>query len=372
MQTQGEEAYMRWEHSKPKARWWGILAVALVLVGPAGLAQEARFTTLTVDELVGIRLSLSAALAGITLTIWLQVGNNRLLSVTGVNPPVPASSPCERGLTYRRRARIVAGGGGAMKKFRSYEPSQGYLLPPAPKEWLPDGHLAHFVDQVAEQFDLKSIYSQYSEERGQPQYRPRMMVKVWLYGYCLGIRSSRRLERPLREDVGFRMLSGNQQADHWTLSEFRRRHLEALGDLFIQTVQLAVRAGLVKLGQVAIDGTKIKAYASKHAAMSYGRMRKEEERLRNQEVENQDREEDELYGEARGDELPEHLRTAEKRREAIERAMRELPGGSEAAGRGRASQAERAGRSGRADLPPPQGSPDGPAMCQGAAQLHRS
>lgn len=126
------------------------------------------------------------------------------------------------------------------------------------------------------------------------------------------------------------MLSGNQQPDHWTLSQFRRRHLQALGALFAQTVHLAMRAGLVKLGQVAIDGTKIKAYASKHSAMSYGRMRKEKERLQREieayfeEADAVDREEDELHGDARGDELPKHLRTAQKRREAIARAMREL------------------------------------------------
>lgn len=232
-----------------------------------------------------------------------------------------------------------------MKKFRSYEPEQGYLLPPTPKEWLPDGHLAHFIDQVVEQFDLDAIYGAYDEERGQPPYHPRMMVKVWLYGYCVGLRSSRKLERALWEDVGFRMLSGNQQPDHWTLSEFRRRHLETLGELFVQTVRLATRAGLVKLGQVAIDGTKIKANASKHAAMSYGRMKVEEERLRQEiaryfkEADAIDREEDDLYGEARGDELPEHLRTAQKRREAIQRAMRELE--EEAKGRAEEEQAQR-------------------------------
>jgi hypothetical protein len=157
-----------------------------------------------------------------------------------------------------------------------------------------------------------------------------MMVKVWLYGYCKGIRSSRKLEAALHEDIGFRMLSGDQQPDHWTLSEFRRRHKEALGDLFCQTVKLAKRAGLVKLDQVAVDGTKIKAYASKHAAMSYGRMEKEEKRLHEEitryfeQVEETDNKEDEIYGDSRGDELPPELGTAKKRLEAIREAMASL------------------------------------------------
>ena len=157
-----------------------------------------------------------------------------------------------------------------------------------------------------------------------------MMVRVWLYGYCVGIRSSRRLERALHEDVGFRMLSGNQQPDHWTLSEFRRRHLRALSNLFVQTVRLAQQAKLVKLGQVAIDGTKLKANASKHKAMSYRRMEKEEKRLREEirqyfeDVEATDHEEQERYGMKRGDELPDHLKTEEQRLEVIRQAMAEL------------------------------------------------
>jgi len=157
-----------------------------------------------------------------------------------------------------------------------------------------------------------------------------MMVKVWLYGYCVGIRSSRKLERALHEDVGFRMLSGNQQPDYWTLSEFRRRHLAALRGLFLQTVKLAQRADMVKLGQVAIDGTKLKANASKHKAMSYARMEKEERRLCEEircyfeEVETTDRAEDEKYGAKRGDELPDHLKTEKERLEVIRNAMAEL------------------------------------------------
>ena len=154
-----------------------------------------------------------------------------------------------------------------------------------------------------------------------------MMVKVWLYGYCVGIRSSRRLQRALHEDVGFRMLSGNQQPDHWTLSEFRRRHLSALSSLFLQTVRLAQQAKLVKLGQVAIDGTKLKANASKHKAMSCGRIEKGEKRLREEigryfeDVEPTDQAQHERYGMSRGDKLPDYLKTEKRRREVIRQAM---------------------------------------------------
>ncbi len=232
-----------------------------------------------------------------------------------------------------------------MKTFRAYEPEQSYLLPPSPKDWLPPGHLAHFIDQVVDELDLGAIYVSYKDEGGQPPYHPRMMVKVWLYAFARGIRSSRKVERALYEDVGFRMLSGNQQPDHWTLSEFRRRHLQALGDLFVQTVKLAQGAGLVKLGQVAIDGTRIKANASKHAAMSYGRMKAEEERLRGeigeyfQEAEASDQEEDEPGGRGSSEELPEHLRTAQRRLAAIQEAKRALE--EEARQRAREEEEER-------------------------------
>jgi len=217
-----------------------------------------------------------------------------------------------------------------MKRFKAYDTHQSYLLPPSPQEWLPKDHLAHFIDNVVDQLDLSEVFASYEGTKGQPPYHPQMMVKVWLYGYCVGIRSSRKLERALHEDVGFRLLSGNQQPDHWTLSEFRRRHLAALSNLFEQTVRLAQQAKLVKLGQVAIDGTKLKANASKHKAMSYRRMEKEEKRLREEirqyfeDVEATDQEEQERYGMKRGDELPDHLKTEKQRLEVIRQAMAEL------------------------------------------------
>ncbi|MGB9880120.1 MAG: transposase, partial [Anaerolineae bacterium] len=151
-----------------------------------------------------------------------------------------------------------------------------------------------------------------------------------LYAYSKGIRSSRKIEQALHEDVGFRVLSANQQPDFWTIAAFRRRHHKALGDLFVQTVRIAERAGLVKLRHVAVDGTKIKANASKHSAMSYGRMKTEVERLRKEieeylhQCDEVDVAEDKKYGEESGWRLPEHLSTAKKRLEAIEKAKREL------------------------------------------------
>jgi hypothetical protein len=157
-----------------------------------------------------------------------------------------------------------------------------------------------------------------------------MMVKVWFYGYMMGVRSSRKLERALHEDIGSRVLSGNQQPDHWALSDFRRRHHQALGDLFEQTVKAAAEAGLVKLKHVAVDGTKVKANASKHRAMSYERMLAEEKHVREEidrwleEVETNDRAEDELYGKESGWRLPPRLALPEKRREFIAKWRKEL------------------------------------------------
>lgn len=157
-----------------------------------------------------------------------------------------------------------------------------------------------------------------------------MMVKMLFYAYCRGIRSSRKIERALYEDVAMRVLSGNPQPDHGTIAAFRRRHLEALGALFVQTVKLARDAGLVKLGPVAIDGTRIKANASRHQAMSYGRIKREEERLRQEieryfrEAEAIDREEDRRYGDRRGDALPPELADAQRRLEVIRKAKAAL------------------------------------------------
>lgn len=217
-----------------------------------------------------------------------------------------------------------------MKRFRDYSPEQPYLLPVSPQEWLPEGHLAYFIHEVVKGLDLSLIFESYREERGRPPFDPRMMVAVWIYAYAVGLRSSRRVERALVEDVAFRFLSGNQQAKYWALNRFRTRHREALSQLFVQSVLLAEKAGLVELEHVAIDGSKVKANASKHKAMSYARMQQEEQRLLREigeyfdECDRIDALEDEEYGDDSGNELPEHLRTKAGRLEAIQKAMREL------------------------------------------------
>ncbi len=218
------------------------------------------------------------------------------------------------------------------KTYRPYEPKQSFLLPPSPLDWLPDGHLARFILDVVERLNLKAINAYYErEQRGYPPHHPRMMVALLLYGYCVGVPSSRKIERRTYEDVAFRVIAGNTHPDHTCISEFRRIHLSALAELFIQVLRLCDKAGLVKLGHVALDGTKMKANASKHKAMSYERMKKDDEKLRHKvtellrAAEQADAEEDAQYGKSRrGDELPDDLQRAESRRERIQQLMAEL------------------------------------------------
>ena len=163
------------------------------------------------------------------------------------------------------------------KTYLPYDPDQQLLLPAALQEWLPEDHLAYFISDVVDQLDLSVITARYEQERrGGPPYHPRMMVKVLLYGYCTGVASSRRIAQRLHEDIAFRVLAANNTPDFRTISDFRKDHLEALGDLFLQVLALCQQAGLVNLGHVALDGTKVRANASKHKAMSYGRMKEKE------------------------------------------------------------------------------------------------
>ena len=207
------------------------------------------------------------------------------------------------------------------KTFRPWEPRQSYLLPPSPQEWLPEGHLAYFILDTVGELDLSAITAEYERElRGYPPYHPVMMVALLLYAYCVGVPSSRKIEKRTYEDLGFRVIAAGQHPDHVRISEFRRRHLKALSALFLQILRLCREAGLVKLGHVSLDGTKVKANASKHKAMSYERMQKEEERLKAKvkellaAAERVDAEEDARYGKDRhGDELPEELRRTETR-----------------------------------------------------------
>jgi transposase len=218
------------------------------------------------------------------------------------------------------------------KTFRSYLPEQDLLLPPSLREWLPDDHLAYFVSDVVDQLDLSAIESVYEEEdRGQPPYHPRMMTKILLYGYCVGVFSSRKIQKRLVEDVAFRVLAAENQPDFRTISDFRKLHLQALQELFRQMLRITLATGTMKLGRVALDGSKMKANASKHQAMSYGRMKETEKRLKEEvrrlleEAEAVDAEEDARYGrDRRGDELPEELQRRETRIQRIREARRTL------------------------------------------------
>jgi len=223
-------------------------------------------------------------------------------------------------------------------RFLRYEPGQLLLLPPDLGKWLEEGHLAYFILDVVAALDLSEIYASYDGSRGgRPGFDPRLLLGLLLYGYCVGVTSSRRIEKATYESVPFRVLAANQHPDHATIAEFRRRHLEALARLFVQALRLCEKAGLVRLGHVALDGTKMRANASKHKAMSYGRM---EEKVRELEAqvaellaaaEAEDQAEDAQHGSRRGDELPEELRFRQQRLEKIRQAMAALEAEAQAA-----------------------------------------
>jgi transposase len=218
------------------------------------------------------------------------------------------------------------------KTYRAYLPEQDLLLPPSLRDWLPEDHLTYFVSDVVEQLDLSAIESIYEEEeRGQPPYHPRMMTKILIYGYCVGVFSSRRMQKKLSEDVGFRVLAAGNQPDFRTISDFRKQHLGALQGLFDQVLQIALQAGTRKLVRVVLDGSKVKANASKHKAMSYGRMQEEEKRLKDEvkrllkQADATDEEEDRRYGrDQTGEELPAELARRETRLKRIQEAKRAL------------------------------------------------
>src|ERR1017187_1326975 len=273
------------------------------------------------------------------------------------------------------------------KSFRADDLNQSLLFPPSLHDWLPDNHLARFVADVVNALDLEAIYSSYDEKdgRGMSAYAPAMMVRALLYGYATGVYSLRKIQTKTYDDVAFRFLSADEHPDHSTLAEFRKRHLMALAGLFMQALQLCAKAGLVKLGHVAIDGTKIKANASKHKAMSYGRMSETEHRLQQEieallkQAEETDAAEDALYGkDKRGDELPEELSRRASRLKKIQQAKAELETeAAEKAGQQRAAaeaklaarkeKEEQTGKKqpGRApQLPAPeQAQPDARAQC---------
>lgn len=216
--------------------------------------------------------------------------------------------------------------------FRPYSPDQLLLLPPDLREWLDPSDLVYFIRDVVAELDLSPIREAYcSLKGGQPPYHPEMMVALLVYAYCVGMPSSRKIERATYHSVAFRVLTADQHPDHDTIAAFRKRHLETLAGLFVDVLRLCRKAGLVKLGHVALDGTKVQASASKHKAMSYGRMEKAEAELEERvaallhEAEVVDGQEDGLHGKGkRGDELPEELRRSESRLAKIREAKRAL------------------------------------------------
>jgi transposase len=217
------------------------------------------------------------------------------------------------------------------KTFRPWNVDQVWLFPPSVQDFVPAKHVAHFVrETVRGELDLAAILASYGEERGYPPYHPAMMVALLLYGYSRGVYSSRQLERACEERVDFMAVTGMSRPDFRTIAEFRRRHLTALGGLFVQVLRLCREAGLVKLGHVALDGTKIKANASRHRAMSYGRMREAEAKLQAEvagwfaRAEAADVEEDGAHGSARGDELPDWVANKQQRLERLRAAKAAL------------------------------------------------
>lgn len=219
-------------------------------------------------------------------------------------------------------------------RFRDYNPKRDYLLPPSLREWLPADHMADFISDVVDTLDLSQIIDDYDNSQGgQAPFHPVMMVKLLLYAYCIGVPSSRRIEKSSYEVIPFRVLSADQHPDHDTIAEFRKRHLAALSRIFLQVLRLCQKAGLVKLGHVALDGTKVKANASRHKAMSYERMEKKAEELQAEiarllaeaEAAAADEAEDARYGKGkRGDELPAELRFRGQRLKKIQEAKAAL------------------------------------------------
>jgi len=246
-------------------------------------------------------------------------------------------------------------------------------MAPVLQEWVPEGDLAHFVcDLVEDSLDLSEIYASYEEERGYPPYDPRLMLKLLIYGYATGTVSSRKLEQATHRDVAVRMLVADQHPDYRSIARFRTRHLDALAELFVQALRLCKKAGLVKMGSLAIDGTKLRANASRHKAMSYERMGKAEVQLEAEiaaieaqaaallsDAEAVDREEDERYGpDRRGDELAAELARRESRLARIREAKAALEAEERERERARQAQMREEGREPR--KPDPDDEPPAP------------
>jgi transposase len=263
------------------------------------------------------------------------------------------------------------------KEFRPWRIDEARLLPPSVQDYVPKAHLSRLiVALVREELDLSAISGSYKSALGQPPFDPRLMTALLLHGYASGIYSSRRIAKAAAERADFMMIVAGDPPDFRTISDFRKRHLRALADLFAQVLRLAEKAGLVKLGHVALDGTKIKANASKHKAMSYERMKKREAELKAEverwlkAAEAADAEEDKLYGDKRGDELPDWVADKQRRLEKLRAAKAELEVEAKAAAaeeeRRRAAAEEKRlaeGRKKNGKTPaPPKSEPDGKAQ----------
>lgn len=217
-------------------------------------------------------------------------------------------------------------------RFKPYSPDQQFLFPQNMKQWLPEDDLVYFIMDVVKQLDLREIYRPYEcERRGQPPYNPTMMVTLLIYAYAVGMPSSRKIENATYHSIPFRVLTANQHPDHDTIADFRKRHLHSLAGLFVQVLRLCQKAGLVKLGHIALDGTKVKANASRHKAMSYGRMEKKAAELEQQvkdlltQAEHVDENEDATYGKGKKDnELPQELKFKHTRLQKLQEAKRAL------------------------------------------------
>jgi len=218
------------------------------------------------------------------------------------------------------------------KTYRPWNPNQQWLLPPSVQDWLPENDLVYFILDTVNELDISAITQKYEQQkRGFPPYQPRMMVALLLYAYCRGIFSSRKIMQACQERLTFRVITADDIPDFRTISDFRKLHLKELQLLFVQVLRLCQEAGLVRLGHIALDGTKVKANASRHKAMSYGRMLKEEKRLKEEirqlldKAEVVDEQEDQKYGsQRRGDELPEELARRESRLKRIQDAKKAL------------------------------------------------
>lgn len=254
------------------------------------------------------------------------------------------------------------------KRYRKWSPDQVWLFPPSPQDWLPENHLVYFLMDVTGQVDLSPIFAHYEKTpQGQPPYHPRMMLTLLLYSYCTGVYSSRKIMARCQGDAAFRVIVGNDIPDFRTISDFRKTHLPLMNMLFVEVLRLCAEAGLVQVGRLALDGTKVKANASRHKAMSYDRMVKEEERLQKEivdlleQAQQADKAEDEQHGKDRsGQEIPDELARRESRLKKIQEAKAALEEQAKAKARAHKAKLEAEGKTSKKD--PEQAIPKGKAQ----------